>query len=412
MSRTAPAVAAAVVDTDQQQDDGADADQVGDDDQQDDDRDGGPAAGRPRGEHALAAHGARSSLCAVGGNHAVMIAERARPCPAARPAATRSGERGTHSRCPPFGRSAAWRNWLGPLRPVGVEASTSGYWSWSPWWWRSRPTSRLAQVAASGSATDVGSGDRLRRRQRAGGRGHRLRLRHQQPARHLPLRPPTAHRRAGRGRVPGRPGRRRRQRIGGLHPQIRVGDPLEEVTGLHRYVIRYTLDGVASDGDLAWDAVGTGWDVPIDDVEVHVLLSAGLATRGVRGRHVRLDELIARSRWTSRGTSWPRPPASTGTRASPSPPSSPARSTPSRGLARPPRHPGLQRHRPLSCSPPWPVCSRSWWAWSPGGCCGGPGASTCPPSAYRRWPGPARRSGSISRNWPPTRRRPPRCPRC
>ena len=63
----------------------------------------------------------------------------------------------------------------------------------------------------------------------------------------------------------------------GSPPQIRIGDPLQEVTGLHRYVIRYTLDGVVSDGDLAWDAVGTGWDVPIDDVEVYVLATANLA---------------------------------------------------------------------------------------------------------------------------------------
>ena len=48
----------------------------------------------------------------------------------------------------------------------------------------------------------------------------------------------------------------------GFTPQIRIGDPLQEVTGLHRYVIRYTLDGVVSDGDLAWDAVGTSQPVP------------------------------------------------------------------------------------------------------------------------------------------------------
>jgi hypothetical protein len=64
----------------------------------------------------------------------------------------------------------------------------------------------------------------------------------------------------------------------GTTPQIRIGDPLEEVTGLHRYVIRYTLDGVVADGELAWDAVGTGWDVPIEDVEVHVLAAAELST--------------------------------------------------------------------------------------------------------------------------------------
>ena len=58
---------------------------------------------------------------------------------------------------------------------------------------------------------------------------------------------------------------------------LRIGDPDETVTGLHRYVLRYTLDDVARNGRIAWDAVGTDWDVPIDDVEVHVLAPATLA---------------------------------------------------------------------------------------------------------------------------------------
>jgi len=59
-------------------------------------------------------------------------------------------------------------------------------------------------------------------------------------------------------------------------PQLRIGDPSRTVTGLHRYVLTYTLDGVAPGGRLAWDAVGTGWDVPIEDVEVHVTAPAEL----------------------------------------------------------------------------------------------------------------------------------------
>ncbi|MGY2082822.1 DUF2207 domain-containing protein [Blastococcus sp. SYSU DS0539] len=59
--------------------------------------------------------------------------------------------------------------------------------------------------------------------------------------------------------------------------EIRIGDPDRTVTGRHRYVLRYTLDGVASGDALAWNAVGTGWDVPIDDVRVHVSAPAELA---------------------------------------------------------------------------------------------------------------------------------------
>jgi hypothetical protein len=53
--------------------------------------------------------------------------------------------------------------------------------------------------------------------------------------------------------------------------RIRIGDPDRTVTGRHRYTIGYPLDGVAPDGRLAWDAVGTSWPVSVTDVEVHVV---------------------------------------------------------------------------------------------------------------------------------------------
>lgn len=62
--------------------------------------------------------------------------------------------------------------------------------------------------------------------------------------------------------------------------EIRVGDPDRTVTGLHRYVLTYTVDDVLSGGELAWDAVGTGWEVPIDEVAVHVSAPAELAQAG------------------------------------------------------------------------------------------------------------------------------------
>lgn len=73
----------------------------------------------------------------------------------------------------------------------------------------------------------------------------------------------------------------------GAAPRIRIGDPAVTVSGRHRYVLSYTLDGVAPGGRLAWDAVGTGWEVPIDDVEVHVTgpteLTAGGCVTGSAG---------------------------------------------------------------------------------------------------------------------------------
>lgn len=69
--------------------------------------------------------------------------------------------------------------------------------------------------------------------------------------------------------------------------RLRIGDPDVTITGQHRYELSYTLDGVTRGGQLAWDAVGTGWEVPIDDVEVHVTgaveLDADTCSAGDRG---------------------------------------------------------------------------------------------------------------------------------
>jgi Predicted membrane protein (DUF2207) len=54
-----------------------------------------------------------------------------------------------------------------------------------------------------------------------------------------------------------------------LQTRIRIGDPDRTVRGRHRYVIRYPLGGVAPDGRLAWDAVGTSWPVSVNRVEIH-----------------------------------------------------------------------------------------------------------------------------------------------
>ncbi|MEB8341894.1 DUF2207 domain-containing protein [Streptomyces endophyticus] len=49
-----------------------------------------------------------------------------------------------------------------------------------------------------------------------------------------------------------------------------IGDPDHTVTGRHRYRLAYTLPGVMAGDGLDWNAVGTGWDVPIAHAEAHI----------------------------------------------------------------------------------------------------------------------------------------------
>ena len=51
--------------------------------------------------------------------------------------------------------------------------------------------------------------------------------------------------------------------------KIRIGDPDETITGVHSYTISYPLL-IDDRRPLVWDAVGTGWAVPIDEAEIHV----------------------------------------------------------------------------------------------------------------------------------------------
>ncbi|MEU8029987.1 DUF2207 domain-containing protein [Streptomyces sp. NPDC049099] len=69
--------------------------------------------------------------------------------------------------------------------------------------------------------------------------------------------------------------------------RIKVGDPGKAVTGVHRYRVQYTLQGVVKKGRMAWDAVGTGWRVDRSHVEIHIvaphLLTAPRCVRGTDG---------------------------------------------------------------------------------------------------------------------------------
>ncbi len=52
---------------------------------------------------------------------------------------------------------------------------------------------------------------------------------------------------------------------------IRIGDPNRTISGRRRYRIDYTLHGVAPNGRLAWNALGTDWQVGVEHIEAHVL---------------------------------------------------------------------------------------------------------------------------------------------
>ncbi|SOD62538.1 Predicted membrane protein [Streptomyces zhaozhouensis] len=52
--------------------------------------------------------------------------------------------------------------------------------------------------------------------------------------------------------------------------RVVIGDPDTTVTGAHRYRIDYTLPSLGDEQWLAWDAVGAGWEVPIDRIDVHL----------------------------------------------------------------------------------------------------------------------------------------------
>ncbi len=72
--------------------------------------------------------------------------------------------------------------------------------------------------------------------------------------------------------------------------RLRIGDPDRTLTGVHRYAIRYRVaKGVlpASDGSgdaIRWNAVGTGWNVPIRRAHIEVILPPKLSRNNVKVR--------------------------------------------------------------------------------------------------------------------------------
>lgn len=53
--------------------------------------------------------------------------------------------------------------------------------------------------------------------------------------------------------------------------EMRIGDANTTISGRHRYVIGYETDDLIDGGQLQWDAVGTGWELDIDQAEVQVV---------------------------------------------------------------------------------------------------------------------------------------------
>ncbi len=55
-----------------------------------------------------------------------------------------------------------------------------------------------------------------------------------------------------------------------LGTELRVGDPDVTISNRHRYTINYPHTGLIFGPDVVWNAVGDGWDVPVNDIEIHL----------------------------------------------------------------------------------------------------------------------------------------------
>jgi len=62
----------------------------------------------------------------------------------------------------------------------------------------------------------------------------------------------------------------------GNNLRIRIGDPNKFVSGIQNYIIRYkvryALYNFGNIDELYWNAIGTGWDVPIKNATAKVIL--------------------------------------------------------------------------------------------------------------------------------------------
>ena len=94
--------------------------------------------------------------------------------------------------------------------------------------------------------------------------------------------------------------------------QLRIGDPETTISGPQQYTIRYRVRGAlepveGGGAGLAWDAVGTGWPVPIQDVTVTLDASGVTSARCLQGAAYATDQCEASvedpgARYVSTGT--------------------------------------------------------------------------------------------------------------
>ena len=96
---------------------------------------------------------------------------------------------------------------------------------------------------------------------------------------------------------------------------LRIGDPETYVTGPQQYTIRYRVEGALEQVDdiaaLAWDAVGTGWPVPIQQATVEVRAPGVQEARCLQGPEYSTDPcdaavVDAGARFASAGPLAPR----------------------------------------------------------------------------------------------------------
>ncbi len=69
--------------------------------------------------------------------------------------------------------------------------------------------------------------------------------------------------------------------------RLRIGNPSITISNRHRYRIEYAIDAIVTGDQVAWDAVGTDWDVPINNAHIHIVADRELGdlrcARGTTG---------------------------------------------------------------------------------------------------------------------------------
>ena len=93
--------------------------------------------------------------------------------------------------------------------------------------------------------------------------------------------------------------------------RIRIGDPDQTITGQHDYTIVYrvegTLNGFPDHDELYWNAVGTEWEVPIEQASVTVKAPAAIGQVACYVGPVGSDRACASSETDGRAAAFATP---------------------------------------------------------------------------------------------------------